>query len=324
MPPVTTNPVLVVGGGGAGGNGYSPSYASGGGGGAGGVLEGPASSFVDIPSGTHTISVGGGGARVPYSGSSYDPQYSGNPSKIGNLSGLEAFGGGHGGVYDPSAYRATPSGGSGGGGWGGPGPSSSSIGYIPPANDGPTRGYQTRKGGYSYPTQGNPGGIAAKGYNPNYGDYYGAGGGGGAGSQGDNSTYPSWPGPYWPSYPNHPNWRCRSGNGGSGKVCPNFSNPIIGPYCPLIPGPSKSEIGPQGYYGGGGGGGAPDIPWVTSGNGGQGGGGHGGHVNYPGPSYPYNPSPFAPIDNAKAGLNARVYDDTSSSNLKLPVVSPMT
>ena len=30
-------------------------------------------------------------------------------------------------------------------------------------------------------------------------------------------------------------------------------------------GPSKSEIGPQGYYGGGGGGGAPDIPWVTSG-----------------------------------------------------------
>ena len=88
-------------------------------------------------------------------------------------------------------------------------------------------------------------------------------------------------GPYWPSYPNHPNWRCRSGNGGSGKVCPNFSNPIIGPYCPLIPGPSKSEIGPQGYYGGGGGGGAPDIPWVTSGNGGQGGGGHGGHVNYP-------------------------------------------
>ena len=62
-------------------------------------------------------------ARVPYSGSSYDPQYSGNPSKIGNISGLEAFGGGHGGVYDPSAYRATPSGGSGGGGWGGPGPS---------------------------------------------------------------------------------------------------------------------------------------------------------------------------------------------------------
>ena len=164
--PSKSNPdfrVLVVGGGGAGGNGYSPSYASGGGGGAGGVLEGPKQLFLLIFLQELTrfqwVVVEPEFLIVV---SSYDPQYSGNPSKIGNISGLEAFGGGHGGVYDPSAYRATPSGGSGGGGWGGPGPSASSIGYIPPANDGPARGYQTRKGGYSYPTQGNPGGIALK------------------------------------------------------------------------------------------------------------------------------------------------------------------
>lgn len=296
--PSKSNPdfrVLVVGGGGSGGNGYSPSYAAGGGGGAGGVLEGPASSFVDIPSGTHTITVGGGGARVPHSGSNYDPQYSGNPSKIGNIIGLEAYGGGHGGVYDPGASKDAANGGSGGGGWGGPTPQQKSVGWIPPNNNGPSKGFQTRKGGYSYPTQGNPGGISAKGYNPNYGDYYGAGGGGGAGGQGDNSTYPSWNGPtQWPSYPNHPNWRCMSGDGGPGKPSPHFSNPIIGPYCPLIPGPSKSEIGNNGMYGGGGGGGAGDLPWVTAGNGGQGGGGHGGFVNWPPSSYPYAPSPFSP------------------------------
>ena len=88
---------LLVGGGGSGGKGF------GGGGGAGGLLTNAGGAPLTVAAGTHTVSVGSGGAGVSVDGL-------GKTGTVSSVFGLTALGGGGGGGYSEGG-----SGGSGGG-----------------------------------------------------------------------------------------------------------------------------------------------------------------------------------------------------------------
>ena len=275
--------IMVVGGGGSGGPGDSPTYAAGGGGGGGAVLSGESTEFTNITPGTHTVTVGSGGARVP--GPGYPTSYAvtGNDTSVGSF--IIAKGGGAGGGNGPNSARKGKVGASGGGGWGGPHPRQPQY---------PTTGYPAWSQGSGFPGQGYSGGAGSAGYTPTYGHFYAGGGGGGAGGEGGHASRPGYSGPQWPSYPNSPVWNATGGNGGSGKQVPAFSSTILSGNVPLMPVSVLNEIGSLSRYGGGGGGGAPTpVSFCTAGQGGTGGGGHGAYVR-PGS---YNPSPFLPETN---------------------------
>ena len=277
--PSYSNPsyyMMLVGGGGSGGPGYSPGNSGGGGGGGGMVISGPSTEFVNIPIGTHTITIGSGGTRVPHSQPPQSYAITGGDTSVANF--VTAKGGGGGGGSGPDVTKSGKIGGNGGGGYGGPG--------YPTHPSYPTSGYSSWEGGLGYP-EGNPGGRAGAGYTPTQGHFYIGGGGGSSAGSGSNASIPGWPGPIWPSYPNHPNWNATGGNGATGKSVSAFVGPNLSGYVSLMPAPVITEISPSGYYGGGGGGGAPSpVPFTRSGQGGNGGGGHGAYIR-PGQ---YNPS----------------------------------
>ncbi len=281
---------MLVAGGGTGGSAYSPTYYAGGGGGAGGVLTGTGPTM-SRPSGTFTVTVGAGGAQIPYN-TSPSPSYNGNPSSFGSQT---AIGGGNGGGYPQpnNSYRVGRPGGSGGGTTGNPDDSP------------PDRGGGSPPGGSGTPGQGNPGGQGgtSRYYSPGS-KIHSGGGGGGAGGSGQGSQYPNYPRPNFPpsSYPvpTWNGWRGTGGNGGQGKPNTAFSSLNLAGYLPESVFPIKDlvqEITPTGLYGGGGGGGCSMQPSEfyaqRSGNGGAGGGGHGGGA-YTNPPTQQNPSPFLP------------------------------
>ena len=272
--------MMVVGGGGSGGPGYSPSYAGGGGGGAGSVLSGESTIFTNITPGTHTITIGAGGTRVPGPSSPTNYAVTGGDTTVANF--VVAKGGGGGGGYGPTPGNKGQVGASGGGGYGGGNPSRQPQ-Y-------PTTGYPTWPQGGGFPGQGYSGGSGGAGYTPTYSYFYVGGGGGGAASEGAHASRPSYSGPQFPSYPNSSVWNATGGNGGTGKQVPAFSSTVLSGNVPLMPTDVINEISSFAYYGGGGGGGAPStVPFCRAGQGGPGGGGHGAFVR-PAPSP--NPSPF--------------------------------
>jgi hypothetical protein len=279
--PSYSNPsfyMMVVGGGGSGGPGYSPTYAGGGGGGGGGVLSGESTIFANITPGTHTITIGSGGARVPGPQPPQNYAVTGGDTTIANF--VTAKGGGGGGGYGPTPGNNGQVGASGGGGRGGPHPRQPQY---------PTSGFVAYQQGGGFPGQGYSGGSGGAGYTPTYSHFYVGGGGGGAGGEGGHAIRPGFSAPQWPSYPNSPVWNATGGNGGSGKQVPAFSSSILSGNVPLMPTDVLAEIGSLSRYGGGGGGGAPStVPFCRAGQGGNGGGGHGAFVR-PGQ---YNPSPF--------------------------------
>ena len=281
---------MLVAGGATGGSAYSPTRMSGGGGGAGGVLTGTGPTM-SLPSGSFTITIGGGGAYLPTS-TPPGPSYDGNPSSFGSLT---AIGGGGGGGYPHpnNTYRQGRPGGSGGGTAGNPDDSP------------PDRGGASPPGGSGTPGQGNPGGYGgnARYYSPGNKQFSG-GGGGGAGGTGGNSQYPNYNAPSYPpsSYPvpTWSAWRGTGGDGGQGKPNTAFSASNLAGYVPEPVFPLKDlvqEVQSTGMYGGGGGGGAPMQPSEyyaqRSGNGGAGGGGHGAGA-FTNPPTQQNPSPFLP------------------------------
>ena len=151
---------LVVAGGGSGSMGRGDYYVPGGGGGAGGMLTG---SFPNLVPSSYTITVGAGGASVPYNGSGTE----GNPGTDSTFHTSTAIGGGRGRLNNTTSNGDGGSGGgSGGGGT-----------NTPPAKD----------GGSGTLNQGNDGGRSEpytfNGYNNNAG-----GGGGGAGGSGSDAT----------------------------------------------------------------------------------------------------------------------------------------
>ena len=151
--PSYSNPsfyIMAVGGGGSGGPGDSPGYAGGGGGGGGGVISGESTVFTNITPGTHTITIGSGGARVPGPGAPTSYAVNGNDTSVGNF--ITAKGGGGGGGNGPNSARTGNTGASGGGGYGGP---------HPRAPQYPTTGYPAWPQGAGFPggNQGGSGGA---------------------------------------------------------------------------------------------------------------------------------------------------------------------
>jgi len=160
IPNSITCDILIVGGGGGGGVG-------GGGGGAGAVLY---TTNFNLPSGTHSIIVGGGGDGSK--GTSTNGTNGNNSSITINGTTYIAVGGGGGGTRnDPVSY--TGRGGNNGGSGGGGSHSDNSI----TANVG---GSSTKNIYTSWISLGNAGGDGKDGY----ANGYGSGGGGGAGSIG--------------------------------------------------------------------------------------------------------------------------------------------
>jgi hypothetical protein len=214
--------ILVVGGGGGGG-------VFGGGGGAGAVLF--ATNYT-VPNGTHTITVGAGGAGGPVSSTSNG--FNGNNSSfaINGGSTFIAVGGGGGGARNdtdyPAAKYARPgnAGGSGGGG------GHSDTATSPQTNIGGISNKNSYPGWNSY---GNTGGIGKNGDFAATG--YGSGGGGGAGSIGSNAGNFS------------------GGNGGTGIDMSSYFGTLVGH---------------NGWFSGGGGGGSYGAGVNGFGNGGNG------------------------------------------------------
>ena len=238
--------IMVVAGGGAGGNSHT-SNGNGGGGGGGMVV---ATGHV-LPAGTHTITVGAGGARS--GGGSNSPGNDGNNSVVISTPTLTAVGGGGGGGNHSSTTGRD--GGSGGGasrqgagisnGLGGSTTQDSAGTQHNPAND--------------IAAYGNIGGNSF-----NINDWVGAGGGG-AGSPGYG---------YGGSAPyNHTSsGTSPGGNGGLGKEC----NLRDGGFAA-----GNTNL----FYAGGGGGGGNSTEHAGDG---YHGGGRGYGTT---PSYPYNSNP---------------------------------
>ena len=206
--------ILVVAGGGSGGNYY------GAGGGAGGVAYGL---DVPLPSATHPVVVGAGGAAV----GANTAGLVGNNTTVGapgvSIGGqpdyIVAKGGGRGGHGYTSANGGN--GGSGGGDSGGNSPPYGGLATQPGTNPSPLITDHGFPGGWSAPTGG-----------------YAPAGGGGAGAQGTNIT----------------GNLSGAGNGGVGVAIPGFEYPLVGmsPYNPLSPS--------NNHYGGGGGAGMYSTP----------------------------------------------------------------
>jgi hypothetical protein len=178
---------LIVAGGGGGGSPYA-----GGGGGAGGMLVGT----YTIPIGSHSITVGTGGAG----GSGSEFGYKGLDSSIGVRT---AFGGGGGGNYGTNTSRAN--GGSGGG-----------SGYNGPAG---LATQTSNNGGTGYGNNGGTPSSGASGTGSGGGGAYaaGTGGSGGAGgvggAGGGGLQYTAWASATATGSSNH----YAGGGGGSGK-----------------------------------------------------------------------------------------------------------
>ena len=219
--PSTRGPVscdfLIIGGGGSGG------WDVGGGGGAGGMVHGE---NYTIPTGTHPVSVGAGGADAaggPPSDFRGGPNLSGNPSVVvlGGVTITGRGGGGGGGWVnpDPNSRRFGAGGGNGGG----------AAGYLTSVPGGSGNQDSANPGISNITDYGNNNGGATA--NPSPGQS-GAGGGGtqSAGSDG---------GP--------------GGAGGNAQPIPAFGSPLIEPE---IPAPTRSAwattVGPSGQYGWGG------------------------------------------------------------------------
>jgi hypothetical protein len=151
---------LVVAGGGSGSMGRGDYYVPGGGGGAGGMLTG---SFPNLVPGSYTITVGAGGASVPYNGSGTE----GNPGTDSTFHTSTAIGGGRGRLNNTTSNG---DGGSGGGSGGG------GVNTAPAKDGGSGTLNQGNNGGRSEP-------YTSNGNNNNAG-----GGGGGAGGSGSDAT----------------------------------------------------------------------------------------------------------------------------------------
>ena len=234
---------LIIGGGGSGG------WDVGGGGGAGGMVHGE---NYTIPTGTHPVSVGGGGADA--AGGPPD-QFRGGAALTGSPS-----------VVVLGGVTITGRGGGGGGGWVNPDPNQIRFG-APGGNGGGGAGYQSANpGGNGTQPAANPGVSNITNYggnnggtttNPSPGQK--GGGGGGTSSAGSNS-----------------------GPGGNAQPIPAFGSPLIEPE---IPAPTRSAwaatVGASGQYGWGGYGAAdqdaipvqPSSRASVNGNGAGGGGG---------------------------------------------------
>jgi hypothetical protein len=231
--------ILVVAGGGSGGNYY------GAGGGAGGVAYGL---DVPLPSATHPVVVGAGGAAVGSTGIGLV----GNNTTVGapgvSIAGqpdyILAKGGGAGGHGYSTANGGA--GGSGGGDSGGDSPPYGGLATQPGTNPSPLITDHGFPGGWSNPTGG-----------------YAPAGGGGAAAQGVNITGDL----------------NGAGNGGVGVVIPGFEYPLVGmsPYNPLSPS--------NNHYGGGGGAGMYGSPVAPDRTGTGGYGGGGGDDGIPGTNY---------------------------------------
>lgn len=226
--------LIVAGGGGTNGT-------SGGGGGAGGLLFGTLG--VSQTPGSYPVTVGAGGPSSPGTPPSIR---NGSPSSF--TPGIEATGGGGGGMPSTSlTIRAGAPGGSGGGT--ARGPTTPYIAYGGGGND-PSK----------IPRQGFPGGD----HPPNLAA--GATGGGGAGGSGEYGSTPP----------------IRGGRGGAGRIISEFPSDIIKQAlpAPLIPS-WEPLISTEGFSAGGGGAPNPLGPSRTSspsnsGYGGIGGGQAGG------------------------------------------------
>jgi hypothetical protein len=154
--------ILTIAGGGAGGSRATDGSSQGaGGGGAGGLVWAPSYS---VPSGTHTVEIGAGGAGVSGTVAGND----GLDSTVGSL--LTAKGGGGGGGYSGASQTSGKNGGSGGGG--GRDNSTTTSG-----------GSSTQTSGSGFTGYGNSGGQGSISGS----SLSGAGGGGGAGAAGQNA-----------------------------------------------------------------------------------------------------------------------------------------
>jgi hypothetical protein len=151
---------LVVAGGGSGSMGRQDYYVPGGGGGAGGMLTG---SFPNLVPSSYTITVGAGGASVPYNGSGTE----GNPGTDSTFHTSTAIGGGRGRLNNTTSNG---DGGSGGGSGGG------GVNTAP-----------AKDGGSGTLNQGNDGGRSEP-YTSNGNNNNAGGGGGGAGGSGSDAT----------------------------------------------------------------------------------------------------------------------------------------
>ena len=245
--PSTRGPVtcdfLIIGGGGSGG------WDVGGGGGAGGMVHGE---NYTIPTGTHPVSVGAGGADAaggPPSAFRGGPNLSGNPSVV---------------VLD--GVTITGRGGGGGGGWVNPDPGSIRPG-AGGGNGGGAAGYLSSvPGGSGSQDSANPGVSNITNYGNNNGGTTaspstGQSGAGGGGTQSAGSA---------------------SGPGGEAQPIPAFGSPYIEAE---IPAPTRSAwaatVAPSGQYGWGGFGAEdtestpvnPSSRAAVNGNGAGGGGG---------------------------------------------------
>ncbi len=214
--------ILVVGGGGGGG-------VFGGGGGAGAVLF--ATNYT-VPNGTHTITVGAGGAGGPVSSTSNGFNGSNSSFAINGGSTFIAVGGGGGGARNDTAYPAAKYGNPGNAGGSGGGGGHSDTATSPQTNIGGISNKNSYPGWNSY---GNSGGI---GKNADYAATgYGSGGGGGAGSIGSNAG------------------TNLGGNGGTGIDMSSYFGTLVGH---------------NGWFSGGGGGGSYGAGVNGFGNGGNG------------------------------------------------------
>jgi hypothetical protein len=196
--------ILIVGGGGGGGT-------FGAGGGAGGILF--ATNYT-IPNGTHTITIGTGGAGAP--NTSQINGTNGNNSSFAISGGTTfiAVGGGGGGSRNDTiaGYPGRPGNNGGSGGGGG---TSDTVNPTPP-NAG---GSSTQNSYFGWISYGNSGGSGINGDAGNNG--YGSGGGGGAGGVGLNGI------------------NNKGGNGGVGIDMSAYFGTVVGH---------------NGWFGGGGGG----------------------------------------------------------------------
>ena len=282
--------MMMVGGGGAGGaitfNDFNvlpaPEIREGstGGGGGGGVVE-YTGTAANLTTGDATITVGAGGQAhntygpaSPYDNSTPTGQQGQNTVLVTPTFTYTVEGGGCGGTNAPTATNSNPAtvpnpqygvdpkfyekgqpGGSGGGG---------AIRYTQPA---PT----PNPGGPGIPGQGAGGGRATRYTGPgpqNIVTARSGGGGGSSGSGGNGTIHPN-PGPL--SY----YYGVKHGNGGTGKLVPEFPVSDIIPRIPF--GPTIAPRATSSYYGGGGAaggaGGSPTLSYIGSNYGGSGGGG---------------------------------------------------
>ena len=235
--------ILVVGGGGGTGGEIS------GGGGAGGIAH---AEDHTVNAGTHTITVGGGGASLapPVAPGPSKPTIVGSDSLFGASTPyvITAKGGG-GGLMDAATGPVSNSlmnGGSGGGNGDEPGSGTDYYGVATQPTQNP--------GVPTITNYGNSGFLPSSGNSPANGNKNGGGGGAGSGNtpgSGDNVT------------------------GGNGQPFGNFPGPVLAPAIPGVP-TWASVVGPTGLFGGGGGGGTG--PNYTAGSGGPGGGADAGNA----------------------------------------------